>query len=202
MSIQPPAVFTFTTQAVRVVMIDDAPWFVATDVSDALGYPSAPQMTRNLDDDEKGMQIVHTLGGDQELSVISESGLYAAILKSRKPEAKKFKKWVTSEVLPAIRKTGRYVAPEAEYTGPVEKYVDLTTHADFRYAAQQMERQSWFGASASHAFWAQMRKVGGCRATNFPESQIPMAFAELKRLEERAAAAFLIKCNFDKSAIK
>jgi hypothetical protein len=47
-----------------------------------------------------------------------------------------------------------------------------------------------------------MRKVGGCRATNFPESQIPMAFAELKRLEERAAAAFLIKCNFDKSAIK
>ncbi len=69
-------------------------------------------MTRILDDDEKGTQIVRTLGGEQSVSVINESGLYSAILRSRKPEAKAFKKWVTSDVLPSIRKTGSYSAAE------------------------------------------------------------------------------------------
>ncbi len=100
--------FRFEAKQVRTLMIDDQPWFVAADVAAALGYPAAPQMTRNLDDDEKGMQNVHTLGGDQEMLVINESGLYSAILRSRKAEAKRFKKWVTAEVLPAIRKHGRY----------------------------------------------------------------------------------------------
>lgn len=64
-----------------------------------------------LDDDEKGAHIVRTPGGEQEVTIINESGLYSLILRSRKPSAKRFKKWVTSEVLPSIRKTGRYVAP-------------------------------------------------------------------------------------------
>lgn len=100
--------FRFEARQVRTLLIDDQPWFVAADVAAALGYPAAPQMTRNLDDDEKGMQNLHTLGGDQEMLVINESGLYSAILRSRKAEAKRFKKWVTAEVLPAIRKHGRY----------------------------------------------------------------------------------------------
>lgn len=74
-------------------------------------------MTRNLDEDEKGTQIVRTPGGQQKTSVISESGLFAAILKSRKPEARKFRKWVTSEVLPSIRKTGSYAMPGAGRNG-------------------------------------------------------------------------------------
>lgn len=103
------SVFEFQPSCeVRVIVINDEPWFVAADVAAALDYSAAPQMTRNLDDDEKGMQNVHTLGGQQEMLVINESGLYSAILKSRKPESKKFKKWITSEVLPAIRKTGSY----------------------------------------------------------------------------------------------
>lgn len=100
--------FQFEAREVRTLLINDQPWFVAADVAASLGYPAAPQMTRNLDDDEKGMQNMHTLGGDQEMLVINESGLYSAILRSRKPEAKRFKKWVTAEVLPAIRKHGRY----------------------------------------------------------------------------------------------
>ncbi|AMO43567.1 hypothetical protein PAEP54_00160 [Pseudomonas phage YMC11/07/P54_PAE_BP] len=100
--------FQFDAREVRTMLIDDQPWFVATDVAASLGYPAAPQMTRNLDEDEKGMQNVHTPGGDQEMLVINESGLYSAILRSRKAEAKRFKKWVTAEVLPAIRKHGRY----------------------------------------------------------------------------------------------
>ena len=100
--------FKFGKQQVRTLLIDDQPWFVANDVSAALQYSEASAMTRHLDDDEKGLSIVQTLGGDQEMLVINESGLYSAILRSRKAEAKRFKKWVTSEVLPAIRKQGSY----------------------------------------------------------------------------------------------
>nr|WP_278915336.1 Bro-N domain-containing protein [Pseudomonas lactis] len=100
--------FKFGKQQVRTLLIDDQPWFVAVDVSSALEYRIAGDMTRNLDEDEKGTQIVRTPGGAQEMLVINESGLYSAILRSRKAEAKRFKKWVTTEVLPAIRKHGRY----------------------------------------------------------------------------------------------
>lgn len=102
--------FSFDQHPVRVIDRDGQPWFIATDIAEALDYRNAPDLTRNLDDDEQGTQIVRTLGGDQKLTVINESGLYSAILRSRKPEAKRFKKWVTSEVLPSIRKTGSYHA--------------------------------------------------------------------------------------------
>lgn len=105
-----PTIFQFRSTEVRTLVLDGEVWFVASDVAKALGYPEAKDMTRVLDDDEKGRQIVPTPGGDQEMSVINESGLYHAVLKSRKPEAKPFRKWVTAEVLPTIRKTGQYVA--------------------------------------------------------------------------------------------
>jgi prophage antirepressor-like protein len=104
--------FCFEAQSVRVVSNNGDPWFVAKDVCEILGYKNPRQvLSTHLDEDEKGVQILDTLGGNQELVVISESGLYALIFKSRKPEAKKFRKWVTSEVLPAIRRTGSYAVP-------------------------------------------------------------------------------------------
>lgn len=106
--------FSFDQHPVRVVELEGQPWFVASDVAEALEYGVASAMTRHLDDDEKGVSIVRTLGGDQELLIISESGLYSAILRSRKASAKRFKKWVTAEVLPSIRKTGRYEAAAAQ----------------------------------------------------------------------------------------
>ncbi|AOA58230.1 BRO-N domain-containing protein [Acinetobacter larvae] len=109
--------FTFHDQHdIRIIDINGELWFVATDVANALDYRMASDMTRFLDDDEKGTHNLRTPSGSQDLSIINESGLYSAILKSRKPEAKRFKKWVTSEVLPAIRKTGKYEAPK-----PIEK---------------------------------------------------------------------------------
>ncbi|MCG9083393.1 BRO-N domain-containing protein [Laribacter hongkongensis] len=105
-----PAIFNFHAHAVRILDKDGELWFIASDVASALEYAHTPHMLRHLDDDEKGVQIVDTLGGAQEVSTISESGLYSAILRSRKPEAKRFKKWITSEVLPAIRKNGQYTA--------------------------------------------------------------------------------------------
>lgn len=107
------SVFAFESSAVRVVMRDGEAWFVAGDIARVLGYRDAEQMTRMLEEDEKGKHIVGTLGGNQEASIVSESGLYACIFKSRRLEAQAFRKWVTSEVLPAIRKTGSYHAPGA-----------------------------------------------------------------------------------------
>ncbi|MBU2721113.1 hypothetical protein HF563_17490 [Acidithiobacillus ferridurans] len=110
-------VFQFHTTEVRTVLRDGQVWFVAGDVAKALNYTGAVQMTRVLDEDEKGVHTMHTLGGDQQVVIISESGLYHALLKSRKPEAVPFRKWVTGEVLPAIRKQGFYGA-KPEQQGP------------------------------------------------------------------------------------
>ena len=97
---------------VRALSVDGEPWFVATDVAKALGYRMASDMTRRLDEDEKGTRLMRTPGGEQELSVISEAGLYNAVLGSKVPGAREFKRWVTHDVLPALRRDGAYVASD------------------------------------------------------------------------------------------
>lgn len=104
-------VFTYADQQVRTVVIDGEPWFVATDVSAILGYRMASDMTRRLDEDEKGTHSMRTPGGSQNVTVISEPGLYAAILGSKVDGAKAFKRWITRDVIPQIRKTGSYGTP-------------------------------------------------------------------------------------------
>lgn len=92
------------------------PWFVASDIAKTLGYGDATHMTRRLDDDEKGLRQVETLGGVQQMTVITEAGLYAAILGSKVEGAQRFKRWVTHEVLPSIRKHGGYMAGQERMT--------------------------------------------------------------------------------------
>ena len=114
------AVFKFNENDVRTVTRDGEPWFVAVDICKALGYLNTSKAVGDhLDADEKGVTTGYTLGGEQKLTVINESGLYALVLRSRKPEARKFAKWVTSEVLPAIRKTGKFDV--RTHTGPLTK---------------------------------------------------------------------------------
>ncbi len=104
--------FDFESNNVRVVMGDDGePLFVIADVCQALTIDNHRNVIARLDDDEKGVRSMDTPGGRQDLAVINESGLYSLILTSRKPEAKRFKRWVTHEVLPSIRKTGSYAVP-------------------------------------------------------------------------------------------
>ncbi len=106
--------FHFGDQQVRVISDDQGePWFVAADVCRVLALSKPENAYGRLDDEEKDTLIVGTPGGQQEMVIINESGLYSLILTSRKAEARKFKKWVTSEVLPAIRKTGAYAAAPA-----------------------------------------------------------------------------------------
>ena len=94
---------------VRTLMINNEPWFVGKDVAEILGYKEASKAVRqHVDEDDKGGSILDTPGGKQNITIINESGLYSLILSSKLPTAKKFKRWVTSEVLPSIRKTGGY----------------------------------------------------------------------------------------------
>lgn len=97
---------------IRTVEINGEPWFVAGDIAKALGYRMASDMTRRIDEEDKGYAKLRTQGGEQEMSIINESGLYAGVFCSSLNSAKKFKHWVTSEVLPSIRKTGGYNLPQ------------------------------------------------------------------------------------------
>lgn len=121
--------FNFENNQVRTLLINDEPWFVGKDVAEILGYSKARNAiaTHVDDDDKKGAPIQGDLGGTQEMTVINESGLYALVFGSKLPSAKRFKHWVTSEVLPTLRKTGGYTMPKTylealkAFTAEVEK---------------------------------------------------------------------------------
>ena len=102
--------------SIRMQMVNGEPWFAAKDVCELLGLDNSRQAVSRLDDDEKGVINSDTLGGKQELTFVNESGMYALIFQSRKPQARAFRKWVTGEVLPSLRKYGYYVAPGAQLT--------------------------------------------------------------------------------------
>ena len=95
---------------VRALAKDGEPWFVARDVLAILELDRTA--LRKLDDDEKGVDSIHTLGGDQEMTTVTEPGFYKLVMRSRKPEAKAFQRWVTHDVLPALRREGAYVASD------------------------------------------------------------------------------------------
>lgn len=121
---------------VRVVEIDGNPWFLANDVCSVLNMGNPRQATSRLHEKERSVVIVDTPGGRQRSAMISESGLYKFIMKSRKPEAKAFQKWVTSEVLPSIRKTGRYIIGQNDASNDLEKdrYLQLMKQVALREA--------------------------------------------------------------------
>ena len=103
--------------SVRTLMINDAPYFVGKDVADILGYTNPRKaISDHVGEEDKGVTKCDTLGGIQDLTVINESGLYSLILSSKMPNAKKFKHWVTADVLPSIRKTGGYIVGQEQLT--------------------------------------------------------------------------------------
>lgn len=112
-----PSVFKFEDSIpIRSLIKDGEPWFVAKDVCDALDLTNSRMALQSLDDDEKGVSLIYTPGGRQEMQIVSESGLYTLILRCRGAvtngsNAHRFRKWITSEVLPLIRKTGKYAVP-------------------------------------------------------------------------------------------
>ncbi|MBU2740049.1 BRO-N domain-containing protein [Acidithiobacillus concretivorus] len=136
-----PTVFLFQSTEVRTVDRDGQIWFVAGDIAKVLGYRDAINMTRVLDDDEADTHIMSTRSENgtiqsREVTIISESGLFHALLKSRKREAKPFRRWITQEVLPEIRRTGGYtpsVSPSPALPGSPGSKMLLTLCQDGRY---------------------------------------------------------------------
>ena len=101
--------------SIRTVTIENEPWFVGKDVAEVLGYQNGSRdINRHVDDEDKLCTKIEYAGQKRELTIINESGLYSLILSSKLPNAKKFKRWVTSEVLPSIRKTGSYGKPMSQ----------------------------------------------------------------------------------------
>lgn len=108
--------FNFRTQQVRTVLIENDPWFVGKDIATILGYAkTADAVRKHIDKEDKGVFVLETPGGKQPVTIVNESGLYSLILSSKMPDAKVFKRWVTSEVLPTIRKHGAYMTDEKAF---------------------------------------------------------------------------------------
>ena len=136
--------FDFQSNTVRVTIVSGEYWFVAKDICEVLEIQKPENAYARLDDDEKGTHSIGTLGGNQEMTVVSESGLYSLVLTSRKPQAKEFKRWLTHEVIPSIRKTGQYsinqqpVLPSRvvarETAEEISKIQDLLSHDNPRLA--------------------------------------------------------------------
>lgn len=128
--------WNYEGSSVRTIQKDGEPWFVLKDVCKVLEISNSRNVANRLEPFEKGVTLVDTLGGAQEMTIINESGLYAVILRSDKPQAKPFRKWVTSEVLPAIRKTGAYVAHPTPKASSIREVVNL-----IRITRETMEAQ-------------------------------------------------------------
>lgn len=139
-------IFIYGGEQLRTVQRPDGLWWVLRDVCQVLGLTTPARVAERLDEDEKGVSLIHTPGGDQKITIINEPGLYAVILRSDKPEAKAFKRWVTHEVLPSIRRTGAYgVPPERlahlhelqakleEWRGLEREFVQCTAESRKRY---------------------------------------------------------------------
>lgn len=113
-------VLDYNSMPIRTIQKDDELWWVLTDVCRILEIANPRNVSARLDEDEKGVQEIDTLGGKQNVSIINEPGLYSLILRSNKPEARQFKRWVTHDVLPAIRRNGSYGEPETEQYDKME----------------------------------------------------------------------------------
>lgn len=165
---------------IRVVEHSGAPWFVGKDVCDCLEIGNSRDAAASLDDDEKGVALIDTPGGKQEMSIISEPGLYSLVLRSRKPEAKAFKRWIVHEVLPAIRKHGGYLTPK--------KLEEALLNPDvlIRLATQlKEEREARVQAEARVAILSHVRKT--YTTTEIAKELGMRSAVALNRLAVRAA---------------
>ena len=131
--------WAFGDTLVRTVQIENTPWFVAKDVAASLGYSKTQNLTDVLDSDETFKITIPTSGGNKETTIINEPGLYHAIFMSRKEAAKEFRRWVTNEVLPQIRKTGTYTVTLDTELEQEKKKLEIAQFRANRYILEHLE---------------------------------------------------------------
>ena len=138
------AVFDFQGAQLRTSKQDDEPWFVAADVARILGYRDAPNMVRRLDGEDISYSLSEYRGQRRRIMLISEPGIYMAVFGSQSPKAVAFKRWLARDVIPAIRRTGKYVAPDhiRQMLGLELEHAELETEADReRWRANELQQQ-------------------------------------------------------------
>ena len=142
--------FSFEDHTVRTMMIDDEPWFVAADLCAVLQINNVSDAVGRLDEDE--VTLVSNEGGGN-INIVSESGMYSLVLGSRKPEARRFKKWITSQLLPTLRRTGRYILHDAPPRPLVSADIDpprIMAAVALTNAARRL-----YGIATARRVWAQ-----------------------------------------------
>ncbi|OKH31169.1 hypothetical protein NIES2101_41790 [Calothrix sp. HK-06] len=142
-------VFNFESKEVRFVGTADKPEWIAADVCAVLDIRNNRDALSRLDEDEKGVVTIDTPGGKQELTTVNESGLYSLTLTSRKPQAKRFKKWITKDVIPSIRRTGKYELPQVEVVAPqlpIPSLEEISTLLDLTLGKAGLEPKLVAGA--------------------------------------------------------
>ncbi|WP_223264769.1 Bro-N domain-containing protein [Achromobacter spanius] len=178
----PASPFNFGAHPVRVVVRDGQPWFVAADVCAALDYKNASKaVADHLDPDERSNEQLDRSRMGSKAVIINESGLYALVLRSRKPEARKFAKWVTSEVLPQIRKTGAYLPKEfAVNPGDVltKEQQDVLRQL-VKSTADRLPKEKQGGAMTK--MWSKLKAHFGVRYRDIPQQEYTEAISLLTR---------------------
>lgn len=181
-------IFKFGDSEIRVINKCGAPWFVAKDVCDALTLTNSRKALTALDDDEKGVTLSYTLGGEQNLSIVSESGMYTLVLRCRDAVNKgsvphKFRKWVTAEVLPSIRKTGSYGnTPKAKKAlpGKITKEQQEAIKQLVMSRGQSLPKEKQ--AKAMITMWSSLKSHFGCSYKEISEEQFTEALSLAARI--------------------
>lgn len=173
-------VFSFSSNRipVRLQLIDGEPWFVAKDVCQVLGIANHKDAVSRLDNDEKdGVGIIDPIGRQQTATVVSESGLYSLIFQSRKPEARKFRKWVTAEVLPSIRRRGYYGVRKAS-----GDYIDVR---DLPYQVMSFRGGEVRMVVVESEAWYSLNDINACIGSRTESSQSVRRLNAKQRLAKK-----------------
>jgi prophage antirepressor-like protein len=199
--------FGFEDFQIRTLIRNGEPWFVAQDVCNVLKITNNRDALLKLDSDEKGVGLTDTLGGSQRVSIINESGLYTLILRCRDAVKKgtlpwRFRKWVTGEVLPSIRKTGSYEAfsPQAQNH---REPIDNNDLANIKWLINAVTNRFKFSGKWNAAIWYSLRRATGTPSPiPFSIEDIPVLAEEFTRILTVTSSACELIGNFEKEVLK
>lgn len=172
--------------SVRIVTINGEPWLVGKDVALVLGYTNPRKaLSDHVDNEDKGVTKCDTLGGSQEMTIINESGLYSLVLSSKLPGARKFRHWVTSEVLPSIRKTGGYQIPQ-DYPSALRALADAEEQKQAFAAENERQRQAIADFATVRQYLDTILESPGTMATSQIAADYGMSAKKLNKILHEA----------------
>ncbi|MDP2828328.1 MAG: Bro-N domain-containing protein [Sulfuricellaceae bacterium] len=203
-----PSVFQFQdSYALRIVTIDAAPWFIATDIAKILEYKLATNIARLCDDDERGIHILNTPHGDQKMIIISQPGLFRALANSRSARAKPFQRWLFHDVLPKIMQTGTYSIQPAQPAPqpPAHLFLTVAELAQIKQAASGISRYFRFHLSGgiSNAIYSPLHSAYNIeRIQDIPADKLAEVLATLKDMEAIAYAYYMEASRNEREIMK